>query len=144
MRKQTGIPSQHNSDKFRFRRAAFYQNLKNKVGLAAAKAAALRINVTINLNINGSGIVAPPMRAPSRAPLLLPILLSHNLPSIPFPRVHSRCSPTVATACSSGPRRRRGSSLRCPKYSLFPAADSDPVPDFNSEVSASCVSLCLV
>jgi hypothetical protein len=38
---------------------------KSKVGLAAAKAAALRIN----LNIDGCGVVAPPIQAPSRAPL---------------------------------------------------------------------------
>jgi hypothetical protein len=38
-----GMPSQRNqSDSFRFKRAAFYQGLKSKVGLAAAKAAALR------------------------------------------------------------------------------------------------------
>ena len=76
-----GMSSQRNhSDSFRFRRAAFYQSLKSKVGLAAAKAAALRIN----LNIKGCGIVAAPVHAPSRAPLL-PLLLSHNLP---LPRVH--------------------------------------------------------
>ena len=41
-----GMSSQRNhSDSFRFRRAAFYQSLKSKVGLAAAKAAALRINL---------------------------------------------------------------------------------------------------
>jgi hypothetical protein len=56
-------------------------SLKSKVGLAAAKAAALRIN----LNVEGCGIVAAPVHAPSRAPLLLPLLLSHNLP---LPRVH--------------------------------------------------------
>jgi hypothetical protein len=67
--------------KFCFRRAAFYQSLKSKVGLAAAKAAALRIN----LNVKGCGVLAPPEHAPSRAPLLLPLLLSHNLP---FSRVH--------------------------------------------------------
>ena len=39
-----GISSQRNqSDSFRFKRAAFYQSLKSKVGLAAAKAAALRM-----------------------------------------------------------------------------------------------------
>ena len=69
----------------RYKRAAFYQSLKSKVGLAAAKAAALQIN----LNIDGCGVVAPPMHAPSRAPLLLrevlPLLLSHNLP---FPHVY--------------------------------------------------------
>jgi hypothetical protein len=62
-----GMPSQRNhADMFRFRRAAFYQSLKSKVELAAAKAAALRINVDI------FSVVAPPMHAPSRAPLLLP------------------------------------------------------------------------
>jgi len=61
--------------------AAFYNGLKSKVGLAAAKAAALRVN----LNVQGRGIVAPPMHAPSRTPLVLPLLLSHNLPT---PRVH--------------------------------------------------------
>ena len=39
------------------------QSLKSKVGLAAAKAAALRIN------IDSCGIVASPMHAPSRAPV---------------------------------------------------------------------------
>ena len=67
--------------KFCFRRAAFYQSLKCKVGLAAAKVAALRSNLRINLNIDG--IVAPPMHAPSSAPLLLPILLSNT--QYPFP-----------------------------------------------------------
>jgi hypothetical protein len=77
-----GMPSQRNqSESFRFKRAAFYQDLKSKVGLAAAKAAALRIN----LNVQGCSIVAAPMHAPSRTSLLLPLLLSHNLPSA---RVH--------------------------------------------------------
>jgi hypothetical protein len=77
-----GMSSQRNqSDSFRFKRAAFYQSLKSKVGLAAAKAAALRIN----LNVEGCGIVAAPVHAPSRASLLLPLLLSNNLP---LPRVH--------------------------------------------------------
>ncbi len=71
-------PSQrNNSDMFRVRRAAFYQSLKSKVGLAAAKAAAFRIDLNIE--------VAPPMHVPCRAPLFLPLLLSHNLP---FSRVH--------------------------------------------------------
>ena len=77
-----GLSSQRNqSDSFRFKSAACYQSLKSKVGLAAAKAAALRIN----LNVEGCGVIAPALHAPSRAPLLLPLLLSHNLP---LPRVH--------------------------------------------------------
>jgi hypothetical protein len=77
-----GLPSQRNqSESFRFKRAAFYQGLKSKVGLAAAKAAALRIN----LNVQGCSIVAAPMHAPSRTSLLPPLLLPHNLP---LPRVH--------------------------------------------------------
>jgi len=78
----TGMSSQKtNSEALWFKRAAFYNCLKSKVGLAAAKAAALRIN----LNVQGCGIVAPPIHTPSRTPLLLPLLLSHNLPT---PRVH--------------------------------------------------------
>ena len=74
------MSSQRNqSDSFRFKRAAFYQSLKSKVGLAAAKATALRMN----LNVEGCNIVAAPVHAPSRAPLLLPPLLSHNLPTNP-------------------------------------------------------------
>ena len=77
-----GMPSQnYQTDAFRFKRAASYQGLKSRVGLAAAKAAALRIN----LNIQGCCIVAAPVHAPSHAPLLLPLLLSHNIPP---PRVH--------------------------------------------------------
>ena len=65
----SGMSSQtNNSEVLRFKRAAFYNGLKSKDGLAAAKAAALRIN----LNVQGCGIVATPMHAPSRTPLLLP------------------------------------------------------------------------
>jgi hypothetical protein len=43
-----GMSLQHNhSDSFRLKRAAFYQSLKSKVGLAAAKAVALRINLNV-------------------------------------------------------------------------------------------------
>jgi hypothetical protein len=70
-----------NSEALWFKRAAFYNGLKSKVGLAAAKAAALRVNV----NVQGCGILATPMHAPSHTPLLIPILLSHSLPT---PRVH--------------------------------------------------------
>jgi hypothetical protein len=77
-----GMPSHHNqSESFWFKSAAFYMDLKSKVGLPAAKAAALRIN----LNVQGCSIVADPMHAPSRTSLLLPLLLSHNFPLL---RVH--------------------------------------------------------
>jgi len=52
-----GMPAQQHCDSFRFRRAAFYNGLKSKVDLAAAKTAAMRIN----LNIDGCGVVAPPV-----------------------------------------------------------------------------------
>jgi hypothetical protein len=65
-----GMSSQNiNSEALWFKRAAFYNGLKSKVGLAAAKAAALRVNLNV----------------PSLEGLLLPLLLSHNLPT---PRVH--------------------------------------------------------
>ena len=57
-----GMSSQtNNSEALWFKRAAFYNGLKSKVGLAAANAAALRVN----LNVQGycCGIVAPPMHA---------------------------------------------------------------------------------
>jgi hypothetical protein len=57
-----GMPAQQHCDSFRFRRAAFYNGLKSKVGLAAAKTAAMRINV----NIDGCGVVAPPAHSSSR------------------------------------------------------------------------------
>jgi len=71
----------NNSEALRFNRPAFYNGLKSKVGLEAFKAAALRVN----LNVQGCGIVATPMHDPSRTPLLIPLLLSHNLPT---PRIH--------------------------------------------------------
>jgi hypothetical protein len=40
-----GTPAQPDQDQFRFRRAAFYSSLKGKVGLIAAKSAALRVNM---------------------------------------------------------------------------------------------------
>ena len=83
------------SKSFRFNCDAFYQGLKGKVGLAAAKAAAFRIN----LNVQDSSIISPPMHAPSRTTLLLPLLLSYNIPLSPpkqirmvrtFLKVHTR------------------------------------------------------
>jgi hypothetical protein len=73
-----GMSSQNiNTETLRFKRDAFYNGLKSKVGRAVAKAAALRVN----LNVQGCSIVAPPMHVPSRTPLLLPLRLSHNLPT---------------------------------------------------------------
>ena len=70
------MPAQQHCALFRFRRAVFYNGLKSKVGLAAAKTAAMRID----LNIDGCGVVAPPVHSSSRAPLLLANLLAHILP----------------------------------------------------------------
>ena len=79
-----GMPAQQHCYSFRYRdrRAAIYNGLKSKVGLAAAKAAAL----WVNLNINGCSIVAPPARSSrsSRA-CLTDSVLSHSLP---MPHVH--------------------------------------------------------
>jgi hypothetical protein len=58
-----GMSSQRNqSDSFRFKGAAFYQSMKSKVGLAAAKAVVLRIN----LNVEGCGIVSAQVHDSSR------------------------------------------------------------------------------
>jgi hypothetical protein len=46
--------AQHDRDQFHFRRAAFDQQLKSRVGLTLVKAAALRIN----LNIDGAPITS--------------------------------------------------------------------------------------
>jgi hypothetical protein len=76
-----GMPSQRNqSESFWFKRAAFYQGLKSKVGLAAANAAALRIN----LNVQGCSIIADPMHAPSALPFSSPSFFH----TISLPRVH--------------------------------------------------------
>jgi hypothetical protein len=50
-------------DQFHFRRAAFLTHLKNKVGLALAKAAALRIN----LNLDGTPITSKSHTHPSHS-----------------------------------------------------------------------------
>ena len=77
-----GMSSQRNqSDSFRVKRAAFYQNLKSKVGRAAAKAAALRIN----LYVEGCVIVAAPVqRSLSRSPSPPPPSFTQS----PLPSVH--------------------------------------------------------
>jgi len=48
---------QHCDSRFRYRRAAFYNGLKSKVGLAAAN---LKVALRINLNIDGSGVFQSP------------------------------------------------------------------------------------
>jgi hypothetical protein len=52
-----------NRGQFHFRRAAFLQQLKGKVGLALAKAAALRIN----LNLDGAPIASKSHTHPSHS-----------------------------------------------------------------------------
>jgi hypothetical protein len=109
-----GLPSQRNqSESFRFKRAAFYQGLKSKVGLAAARAAALRIN----LNVQGCSIVAAPMHAPSRTSLLLPLLLFTQSPSPPRSLVRDG---------QPSPHRPRlvVSRSTCPPISLPPHVNS--------------------
>jgi hypothetical protein len=109
-----GMSSQRNqSDSFRFKRAAFYQSLKSKVGLAAAKAAALRIN----LNVEGCGIVAAPEHAPSRAPVLLPLPSFTQSPSPPRSQVRDG---------QTSPHRPRlvVSRSTCPPLSPSPLANS--------------------
>jgi hypothetical protein len=112
-RTAAGMSSQnYQTDTFRFKRAAFLQSLKSKIGLAASKAAALRIN----LNIPGCGIVAAPVHAPSRAPLLLPLLLSHNIPpprSLVRDRQTSPLRPRLVVSRST-----------CPPLSPSPHANS--------------------
>jgi hypothetical protein len=82
-----GMPAQQHCHSFRSstvarRSSTVLQWLEEQIGLAAAKAAALRVN----LNINGCSIVAPPARPsrPSRA-CLTDSVLSHSLP---MPHVH--------------------------------------------------------
>jgi hypothetical protein len=83
---ETGVPSQRNqSDSFRFKRAAFFQSLKSKVGLAAAKAAALRIN----LNVEGCGIVAAQCTLLHALPFFSPSLF-HTISLSPRSLVRDR------------------------------------------------------
>jgi hypothetical protein len=83
---------------FRFCRAAFYQGLKSKFGLAATKAAALRIN----LNIEGwrsrtpnarslSLCLSSPPHSVHSVMMMLSFICSFrnkNEHNLPFPRVH--------------------------------------------------------
>ena len=66
---------------FHFRRAAFAQQLKSEVGLALAKAAALRIN----LNIDGDPITSKSHTHPSHSQTSRLLTLSSSLGD-PVPR----------------------------------------------------------
>ena len=74
----TGVSAQPSTDMFRFRRAAFYSGLKSKVGLIAAKTAALRVNMNTDGCLLASHVASqfPPT---SHAPSLLISSLSHHV-----------------------------------------------------------------
>jgi len=78
---------------------ALYQSLKSKGGLAADKAAALRIN----LNVEGCCIVAAPVHAPSRAPLFHPISLSPQRSLVRDGQTSSHSPWLVDFHCTSPP-----------------------------------------
>ena len=64
----TGVSAQPSTDMFRFRRAAFYSGLKSKVGLIAAKTAALRVNMNTDGCLLASHVASqfpPTSHAPS-------------------------------------------------------------------------------
>ena len=78
----SGVQSSHStSDQFHFRRSAFTQHLKSKVGLALAKAAALRIN----LNLDGSPIASKSHTHPSHSQTSRLLTSSLSL-GVPVPR----------------------------------------------------------
>jgi hypothetical protein len=71
-----------------FRRAAFYSSLKSKVGLIAAKAAALRINMNTDSCLVASRTASRRL-ASSHATSLINSSLSHHLPRTqPFPHLN--------------------------------------------------------
>jgi hypothetical protein len=72
---------QSDRDQFHFRRAAFLQELKSKVGLALAKAAVLRIN----LNLDGAPIVSKSHTHPSHSQTSRLLTSSLSL-GVPVPR----------------------------------------------------------
>jgi hypothetical protein len=75
--------AQSTSGQFHFRRAAFAQKLKSKVGLALAKAAALRIT----LNLDGVPIISKSHTHPSHSQLVTSRLLTSSLSlGVPVPR----------------------------------------------------------
>ena len=53
----TGVSAQPSTDLFRYRRAAFYSGLKSKVGLIAAKTAALRVKMMMMMFIGTETLV---------------------------------------------------------------------------------------
>ena len=117
---------------FRFRRAAFYSQLKSKVGNLLAKATALRIN----LNIDGAPIASrahtPPLHlvcARLHHPPALALSLSpHRHPFYIFPpssrfiRYHKHIQQQTTTSAGHPPLaifpkdrgRGRSRALRCP------------------------------
>jgi hypothetical protein len=80
-----GTPVHSDQDQFHFRRVAFYSSLKSKVGLIAAKAAALRINMNTDSCLIASRAASRRL-ASSHATSLLNSSLSNHLPRpLPFP-----------------------------------------------------------
>ena len=74
-----GMPAQPDQDQFRFRRAAFYSSLKSKVGLIAAKAAALRVNMNTDSCLIASNAASRHL-ASFQASSLFHSSLTHTLP----------------------------------------------------------------
>ena len=74
----TGVSAQQTTDMFRYRRAAFYSGLKSKVGLIAAKTAALRVNMNTDGCLLASHVASqfPPT---SHAPSLPISSLPHHI-----------------------------------------------------------------
>jgi hypothetical protein len=95
--------AKQNQDQFRYRRAAFYSQLKSKVGNVLAKATAQRIN----LNIDGASIASRAHAHPSHSQTLSPPihfpLLRYPLP--PLHLVCARLSPPPALDVSLSPHR---------------------------------------
>ena len=77
----SGVQSAQSTSVFHFRRAAFLQQLKSKVGLALAKAAALRIV----LNLDGAPIASKSHTHPSHSQTSRLLTSSLSL-GIPVPR----------------------------------------------------------
>jgi hypothetical protein len=143
----TGMPSQRNqSESFRFKHSAFYQGLKSRVGLAAAKAVALRIN----LNVQGCSIVAAPMHAPSRTSLLSPPPSFTQSPAPPRSLVRdgqtsphrprlvvspSTCPPTFGAA----PPRKQICTRSCSNKHTHTLSECSPPPACdNADTLSEC------